>query len=141
MNKLWSDTAWDNYLYWQTHDKKTLKKQLLNCLADTNPALNRDSMDRNLRNWLSEDTYEIMAEHHAEEIGGVVHCFSYSLEMARKFIKMGLKYIPVGAKDYRYDKKDVEEFAEHLKELAQERIMQVNPIRRKAKLRLLRWKM
>ncbi len=26
MNKLWSDIAWDHYLYWQTQDKKTLKK-------------------------------------------------------------------------------------------------------------------
>ena len=26
MNKLWSDRAWDEYLYWQSIDKKTLKK-------------------------------------------------------------------------------------------------------------------
>lgn len=26
MNKLWSDRAWDDYLYWQSLDKKTLKK-------------------------------------------------------------------------------------------------------------------
>ena len=26
MNKIWSDIAWDDYLYWQTQDKKTLKK-------------------------------------------------------------------------------------------------------------------
>ena len=26
MNKLWSDRGWDDYLYWQTQDKKTLKK-------------------------------------------------------------------------------------------------------------------
>lgn len=26
MNKLWSDRAWDDYLYWQTQDKKTVKK-------------------------------------------------------------------------------------------------------------------
>lgn len=26
MNKLWSDRAWDEYLYWQTQDRKTLKK-------------------------------------------------------------------------------------------------------------------
>lgn len=26
MNKLWSDRAWDDYLYWQTYDKKTVKK-------------------------------------------------------------------------------------------------------------------
>ncbi len=26
MKKIWSDKAWDDYLYWQTHDKKTLKR-------------------------------------------------------------------------------------------------------------------
>jgi len=26
MIKIWSDKAWDDYLYWQTQDKKTLKR-------------------------------------------------------------------------------------------------------------------
>lgn len=26
MNKLWHDDAWDDYLYWQAQDKKTLKR-------------------------------------------------------------------------------------------------------------------
>jgi toxin YoeB len=26
MNKIWSDKAWEDYLYWQTQDKKTLKR-------------------------------------------------------------------------------------------------------------------
>jgi len=26
MTKIWSDKAWDDYLSWQTEDKKTLKK-------------------------------------------------------------------------------------------------------------------
>ncbi|GHV55430.1 txe/YoeB family addiction module toxin [Synergistales bacterium] len=26
MNKNWSDEAWDDYLYWQSQDKKILKK-------------------------------------------------------------------------------------------------------------------
>lgn len=26
MRKLWSDDAWNEYLYWQTQDRKTLKK-------------------------------------------------------------------------------------------------------------------
>jgi len=26
MQKLWTDDAWDDYLYWQTNDKKTLKR-------------------------------------------------------------------------------------------------------------------
>lgn len=26
MNKMWTDEAWEDYLYWQTQDKKTLKR-------------------------------------------------------------------------------------------------------------------
>ena len=26
MRKIWNDEAWEEYLYWQTQDKKTLKK-------------------------------------------------------------------------------------------------------------------
>ena len=26
MNKIWSDEAWEDYLYWQTQDQKTLKR-------------------------------------------------------------------------------------------------------------------
>jgi toxin YoeB len=26
MNKVWSDKGWDDYLYWQTQDRKTLKR-------------------------------------------------------------------------------------------------------------------
>jgi len=26
MKKIWQDEAWENYLYWQTQDKKTLKR-------------------------------------------------------------------------------------------------------------------
>ncbi len=41
------------------------------------------------------DTMQVMKEHHAEEISGVIHCYSYSKEMALEFIKMGY-YIGVG---------------------------------------------
>ncbi len=26
MNKIWQEEAWDDYLYWQNQDKKTLKR-------------------------------------------------------------------------------------------------------------------
>lgn len=26
MNKIWTDDAWEDYLYWSTQDKKTLKR-------------------------------------------------------------------------------------------------------------------
>lgn len=41
MNKIWSDEAWEDYLYWQTQDKKTLKR--INALIkdiDRNGAMN-----------------------------------------------------------------------------------------------------
>ena len=41
------------------------------------------------------DTMEIMVDERAEEIGGVVHCFSYSKEIARQCVKMGF-YIGIG---------------------------------------------
>jgi len=37
MKKIWHDTAWDEYVYWQTQDRKTLRK--INKLLD--------SIDRN----------------------------------------------------------------------------------------------
>lgn len=35
MNKVFADTGWEDYLYWQTEDRKTLKKinQLVNDIA------------------------------------------------------------------------------------------------------------
>lgn len=43
----------------------------------------------------AKNTMDIMKEMHAEKIGGVIHCFSYSKEIAEEYIKMGF-YIGVG---------------------------------------------
>lgn len=43
----------------------------------------------------AEDTIQVMKEVHAEEIPGVIHCYSYSKELAAEFVKMGY-YIGVG---------------------------------------------
>lgn len=43
----------------------------------------------------AEDTMKVMKECNAKDVPGVVHCYSYSKEMAREFIKMGY-YIGVG---------------------------------------------
>lgn len=37
----------------------------------------------------AKDTLDMMKALQAQEIGGVIHCFSYSVEMAREFLKMG----------------------------------------------------
>ena len=41
------------------------------------------------------DTMRILKENHAAKTGGVIHCYSYSAELAREFVKMGY-YIGVG---------------------------------------------
>lgn len=43
----------------------------------------------------AEDTVKLMRQAHAEDIPGVVHCYSYSPELAQEFVKMGY-YIGVG---------------------------------------------
>lgn len=37
----------------------------------------------------AKDTMDIMKEYHAEDMGGVIHCYSYSKEMALEYVAMG----------------------------------------------------
>lgn len=43
----------------------------------------------------AKDTLDILQSLHAEEIGGVVHCFSYAKEMAREYLNMDF-YFGIG---------------------------------------------
>ena len=43
----------------------------------------------------AQDTLEIMKAAKAEELGGVIHCFSYGKEMAREYLDMGF-FLGVG---------------------------------------------
>ena len=43
----------------------------------------------------AQDTVDIMKAEHAEEIGGVVHCYAYSRELAKTFLNMGY-YFGIG---------------------------------------------
>ena len=43
----------------------------------------------------AKDTLDLMKGEHAEEIGGVIHCFSYGVEMAREYLNMGF-FIGIG---------------------------------------------
>ncbi|MDD2957099.1 MAG: TatD family hydrolase [Lachnospiraceae bacterium] len=43
----------------------------------------------------ARDTFDIMKREHAGSTGGVIHCFSGSLEMAREYVRMGY-YIGIG---------------------------------------------
>ena len=40
----------------------------------------------------AKDTLDIMKNLHAEEIGGVIHCFSYAKEMAREYLNMDYSF-------------------------------------------------
>lgn len=41
------------------------------------------------------DTWQLMKEEHLEEIGGIIHCYSYSWEMARNYLDAGF-YLGIG---------------------------------------------
>lgn len=43
----------------------------------------------------AKDTYDCMINNNAKECGGVVHCFSYAVEEAKKYLDMGF-YIGIG---------------------------------------------
>lgn len=43
----------------------------------------------------AQDTLTVLQEEHAEQCGGVIHCYSYSKELAIEFLKMGF-YIGIG---------------------------------------------
>ena len=43
----------------------------------------------------AKDTLDMMQALHAEEMGGVIHCYSYTKEMAREYLNMGF-YFGIG---------------------------------------------
>lgn len=78
--------------HWNEPDKETQQKwfrrQLVMAETQRLPVIihSRDA---------AKDTLDIMREMHCEKIGGVIHCFSYSKEMAREFLNMGF-YLGIG---------------------------------------------
>lgn len=61
----------------------------------------------------AQDTYDIMKEQRAEEMGGVVHCYSYSLEMAKRFEELGF-YFGIGGVLTFQNAKRLKEVVEYL---------------------------
>lgn len=43
----------------------------------------------------AQDTYDLIVEEHGNENSGIIHCFGYPVEMAERFVKLGL-YVGVG---------------------------------------------
>ena len=55
-----------------------------------------------------QDTLACMRAEHAEQIGGVIHCYSYSKESAQEFLKMGFYLGFGGVVTFKNAKKAVE---------------------------------
>ena len=53
----------------------------------------------------AKDTADLMRECHAEKIGGVIHCYSYTKEMARDFLDMGFYFGIGGVVTFKNSKK------------------------------------
>ena len=52
-----------------------------------------------------KDTLDVLRDHAAEEIGGVIHCYSYSAETARDYLKLGFFFGIGGVLTFKNSKK------------------------------------
>ena len=77
----WDDVPRDVQKWWFEAQMEVAREEKLPIIIHSREAAN--------------DTYEIMKAARASEIGGVIHCFSYSKEMARQYLDMGF-YIGIG---------------------------------------------
>ena len=78
--------------YWDEPDRDIQKKWFVAQLAlakDVQKPVNIHSRDA------AADALDIMKAEKAEDMGGIIHCFSYGVEMAREYLNMGF-YIGVG---------------------------------------------
>lgn len=60
----------------------------------------------------AEDTLKLMKDMHAENIPGVIHCYSYSPELAKEYVKMGYHIGVGGVVTFKNAKKLVQTVAE-----------------------------
>ena len=78
--------------YWDEPDRDIQKKWFEAQLAlakEIKKPVNIHSRDS------AADTLDIMKAQRIEDVGGIIHCFSYGVEMAREYLNMGF-YIGVG---------------------------------------------
>lgn len=78
--------------YWDEPDRETQKKWFVRQLSiakDTGLPVVIHSRDA------AKDTMDIIKAEHKGTTGGVIHCFSYGVEMAREYLNMGY-YIGIG---------------------------------------------
>ena len=78
--------------YWPEPDHETQKKWFLRQL-DLVREIKKPVIIHSRE--AAKDTVDLMTEAHAEEIGGVIHCYSYTKETAKTFLDMGF-YFGIG---------------------------------------------
>lgn len=61
----------------------------------------------------AKDTLDIIKSFHAESLGGVIHCFSYTKEMAREYLNMGF-YLGIGGVVTFKNAKKLKEVVEYM---------------------------
>ncbi len=92
--------------YHYTEPSKEVQKQWFRCqlrvAADISKPVIIHSRDA------CADTLECMRAEHAEKLGGVIHCFSYSKEAARDFLEMGYHIGIGGVITFKNAKKVIE---------------------------------
>lgn len=72
--------------YWDEPDRETQKRwfrRQLQLAGKVNLPVVIHSRDA------AKDTLDIIKEERAADVGGVIHCFSYGIEMAREYLNMG----------------------------------------------------
>lgn len=78
--------------YWDEPDRDIQKKWFIEQLRfarEVGKPVNIHSRDA------AADTLDIMKAENAKDMGGIVHCFSYGVEMAREYLNMGF-HIGIG---------------------------------------------
>lgn len=78
--------------YWDTPDRNIQKKwfaRQMEMARELNLPLVIHSRDA------ANDTYNMMKEAKAEEMGAILHCFGYGVEQARQYLNMGF-YLGIG---------------------------------------------
>ncbi len=96
--------------YWDEPDRAIQKKWFeaqLELARELGKPVNIHSRDA------AADTLDIMKAHRAEDIGGIIHCFSYGVEMAREYLDMGFSIGVGGVVTFKNGKKlkEVVEYA------------------------------
>ena len=61
----------------------------------------------------AQDTYDLIVEELGHQASGIIHCFGYSVEMAERFVKLGM-YIGVGGVVTFKNSRKLKEVVEHI---------------------------